>query len=334
MLIDSINLSGGSRISNLVVSEDTVFPSSPDRGELFYKIGDGLYLYNGSSWLRMLLKNEAASSWGDISNKPTTLVGYGITDAIYSAARGASNGVASLDSSGKVPSAQLPSYVDDVIEFPNLASMPVSGVTGIIYIAIDTNKIYRWTGSTYIEVVASPGTTDVIPEGTTNLYFTNARANTAISNFASTGNVHSASQLATARTISLTGAVAGSASFDGSDNITITTTGSGGGGEGGGGAASFYAQFSGPVAPFTGVSPYYPRNTITITNIFASLSAPASTLVTARVNVNGVEKQIVTIAAGQTTSTTVSNFAVQPTEYVTVDVVGGTGNNLSLRFDY
>lgn len=77
--------------------------------------------------------------------------------------------------SGTVPASQLPSYVDDVLEYTNLAAFPATGETGKIYIALDTNRQYRWSGSAYIQLVASPGTTDAVAEGTTNLYFTTAR---------------------------------------------------------------------------------------------------------------------------------------------------------------
>ena len=53
---------------------------------------------------------------------------------------------------GKVPSSQLPSYVDDVIEVANYAALPATGETGKIYVTIDTNYIYRWTGSVYVEI--------------------------------------------------------------------------------------------------------------------------------------------------------------------------------------
>lgn len=53
---------------------------------------------------------------------------------------------------GKVPSSQLPSYVDDVIEVANFAALPITGETGKIYITIDNNHIFRWTGSTYVEI--------------------------------------------------------------------------------------------------------------------------------------------------------------------------------------
>lgn len=76
---------------------------------------------------------------------------------------------------GKVPSAQLPSYVDDVLEFDTLGDFPATGDAGVIYIAIDTNKNYRWTGSAYLWNNPSPGTTDALAEGVTNLYFTPAR---------------------------------------------------------------------------------------------------------------------------------------------------------------
>lgn len=63
--------------------------------------------------------------------------------------KGNPNGYAELDGTGKVPAAQLPSYVDDVLEYANLAAFPGAGETGIIYIAVDTNIAYRWTGSAY-----------------------------------------------------------------------------------------------------------------------------------------------------------------------------------------
>ena len=81
-----------------------------------------------------------------------------------------------LDEGGKVPSAQLPSYVDDVLEFDNLAALPAEGESGKIYVTLDSNQTYRWSGSAYIEISASPGSTDAVTEGSTNLYFTAARA--------------------------------------------------------------------------------------------------------------------------------------------------------------
>lgn len=56
---------------------------------------------------------------------------------------------------GKVPSSQLPSFVDDVIEVANYAALPGTGETGKIYITLDTNLTYRWSGSVYTEISAS-----------------------------------------------------------------------------------------------------------------------------------------------------------------------------------
>lgn len=82
--------------------------------------------------------------------------------------------------SGKVPSTQLPSFVDDVLEYANLAAFPGAGETGKIYVALDTGKTYRWGGSAYAEISASPGSTDAVPEGSSNLYHTAARVNALI----------------------------------------------------------------------------------------------------------------------------------------------------------
>ena len=56
---------------------------------------------------------------------------------------------------GKVPAAQLPAYVDDVLEYEDLAHFPATGETGKIYIAQDTNKTYRWSGTGYVEISES-----------------------------------------------------------------------------------------------------------------------------------------------------------------------------------
>lgn len=56
---------------------------------------------------------------------------------------------------GKVPASELPSYVDDIIEVANYAALPATGETGKIYVTLDNNKIYRWSGSIYIEIAAN-----------------------------------------------------------------------------------------------------------------------------------------------------------------------------------
>ena len=68
---------------------------------------------------------------------------------------GSANGVATLDTTGKVPSSQLPSYVDDVLEYANKAGFPATGESGKIYVAKDTNLTYRWSGTAYVEISQS-----------------------------------------------------------------------------------------------------------------------------------------------------------------------------------
>lgn len=69
--------------------------------------------------------------------------------------KGQPSGLAELDSTGKVPAAQLPSYVDDVLEFSTKAQFPQTGETGKIYVSKDTNLTYRWTGTQYLEISQS-----------------------------------------------------------------------------------------------------------------------------------------------------------------------------------
>jgi hypothetical protein len=101
-----------------------------------------------------------------------------VTPSNIAALLNVNNGIPKLDAGGKVAAAQLPAYVDDVLEFANLAALPGTGVAGVIYVTVDTNKTYRWTGTVYVNIAASPGTTDSLTEGSTNLYYTTARWDT------------------------------------------------------------------------------------------------------------------------------------------------------------
>ncbi len=108
-----------------------------------------------------LLKKTANNSYtidtntyltGITSSDVTTALGFTPENV---ANKGIANGYASLNGDGKVPSSQLPSYVDDVIEVSSFGTLPTTGETGKIYITLDTNKIYRWSGSVYVEVSSS-----------------------------------------------------------------------------------------------------------------------------------------------------------------------------------
>lgn len=74
---------------------------------------------------------------------------------LYSTLLGAVNGVASLNEIGKIPTSQLPSYVSDVLEFASFDRFPTKGEANKIYIALDTNKTYRWGGTVYVEIGSS-----------------------------------------------------------------------------------------------------------------------------------------------------------------------------------
>lgn len=123
-----------------------------------------------------------ADNTSDVNKPVSTAQQTALNLKINLSEKGAVNGITPLDADQKVPAIYLPSYVDDVLEYPNLGAFPVTGESHKMYIAIDTSKIYRWSGSIYVEIVSSPGTTDNVPEGSINLYFTVARVlNTVIS---------------------------------------------------------------------------------------------------------------------------------------------------------
>ena len=88
---------------------------------------------------------------------------------------------------GVVPANQLPSYVDDVLEFANLASFPVTGESGKVYVAIDTKKTYRWSGSTYVQIGSDLALGDTISTA-----YRGDRGKTAYDHSQATGNPHGA----------------------------------------------------------------------------------------------------------------------------------------------
>lgn len=137
--------------------------------------------------------------------------------------KGKANGYASLDANGQVPAAQLPSYVDDVLEYSAVANFPTTGESGKIYVALDTNKTYRWGGSAYVYITSGAvdsvnGKTGVVVLNATDVGLGNVN-NTADS----AKNVLSATKLTTGRTITFNGSVTGSFTFDGSGNVTVNT---------------------------------------------------------------------------------------------------------------
>ena len=117
-----------------------------------------------------------AHAISDVTGLTTALIGK-----LDATEKGAANGLAPLGADSKIASTYLPSYVDDVVEAANFAALPETGEAGKIYVTLDTNKTYRWSGSAYVEISASPGSTDAVTEGASNLYFPTARARAALS---------------------------------------------------------------------------------------------------------------------------------------------------------
>jgi len=99
--------------------------------------------------------------------------------------KGAVNGYAGLGADGLVPSAQLPSYVDDVLEVSSFATLPATGETGKIYVTLDTNKTYRWSGSAYVYITS--GAVDSVA-GKTGIVVL-AKADVGLSNVDNTTDV-------------------------------------------------------------------------------------------------------------------------------------------------
>lgn len=125
--------------------------------------GDSKHLYStdGDIYNISDLESKASTNASNISSVTTKVnlletnfdsKAQAAANTVITNKAGKANGLAQLDSTGKVPSSQLPSYVDDVLEYNNLASFPSTGETGKIYTAKDTNKIYRWSGSNYVVI--------------------------------------------------------------------------------------------------------------------------------------------------------------------------------------
>ena len=104
------------------------------------------------------------SAWAKESNKPTyTASEVGalasttthLSGDIATSEKGSANGVATLDENGKIPSGQLPSYVDDVLEYSSKDSFPTTGEASKIYVDTTANLTYRWGGSKYVEISPS-----------------------------------------------------------------------------------------------------------------------------------------------------------------------------------
>lgn len=117
---------------------DCMLVSCKDRPGEVYQLQPGADYTKQSSWILIGDTSELNSKVQQFINS-----------------KGAPNGLASLNESGIIPSAQLPSYVDDVIEVDTFSNLPGTGESGKIYIVQDTNLTYRWSGTDYVEISKS-----------------------------------------------------------------------------------------------------------------------------------------------------------------------------------
>lgn len=109
-------------------------------------------------------KDETNTRLDEKADKATTVAGYGITDAATKEELAAKADIVD----GKVPAAQLPSYVDDVLEYDTMSAFPATGESGKIYVAKDTNLVYRWSGTQYVEISPSPAFDNTVTETSQN----------------------------------------------------------------------------------------------------------------------------------------------------------------------
>lgn len=105
------------------------------------------FIYTSRGWKAAMLEDIKQYIDDIVENYTDSAIKETVTDKL-----GAQNGIATLNGTGKVPSSQLPSYVDDVVEYDSLSDFPEEGETGKIYIAKDTGLVYRWSGSEYFEI--------------------------------------------------------------------------------------------------------------------------------------------------------------------------------------
>ena len=169
---------------------------------------------------------------------------------ILATQKGAASGVCPLDATSKILATYLPSYVDDVLEYANLAALPVTGETGKIYVALDTNKTYRWSGSAYIYITS--GAVDSVAGRTGVVVLTSA--DVGLANASNTSDANKPVSTATQTALDLKSPLA-SPTFTGTTtatNLAYTGTLTGGAGVVALGTNQLYKDAAGNVGIGTG----------------------------------------------------------------------------------
>lgn len=183
---------------------------------------------------------------GNVNISPANIGLDNVTNdaQVKRAEMGVANGVATLGADGKVPSGQLPSYVDDVLEYDSKSGFPSAGEAGKIYVTKDTNLTYRWSGTAYAEISPSlalgetsstayagdkgkalAGRVTAVETKASNNESNISGVSSRVTNLENgTKAAGKATKLETSRKISVTGDANGSIEFDGSADKSMTLT--------------------------------------------------------------------------------------------------------------
>lgn len=272
--------------------------------------GTGVPEALSTTTVRTMLSINNVDNTSDANKPISTATQAALDDKVDISLLGAANGVATLDSGGKVPTAQLPSYVDDVVEAADFASLPGTGESGKIYVTLDTGYVYRWTGSAYL------------------------RINDAVS------SADEAAALATPRSITITGDLSWTVNFDGSANVSAAGTLANSGV-----SAGTYNNVATQVRPFTvdakgritGIG-----TAVTITPAWSSITSKPTTV--AGFGITDAARKYTQAIVGTTTSEVITHNlgtrdcvvqvirAASPWDVVECDIEMTSTNTITLRF--
>ena len=148
-----------------LVTDGVLYKPGNIYGFVCVQEGNNFYFDLISGQLGLILAKTKNDITSGSQNAVVTVGGLKsvLTDKLDASLKGAKNGLAELDSSGKVPSSQLPSYVDDVVEGylsggkfyeESAHTTQITAESDKIYVDLATNKTYRWSGSAYVEISA------------------------------------------------------------------------------------------------------------------------------------------------------------------------------------
>ncbi|WII94705.1 phage tail protein [Moraxella haemolytica] len=193
--------------------------------------------FDGTANITIFDDTKAAAdhrhNWREIDSKPTTLVGYGITDFRVQTATGdldtyTDDGIYSFNSSGSMSNAPVPSASGHLIVIAG-GNSNANWCRQIFkkHYSNETYERYRTSrNNTWSDWMRTDGTINNTLSSTATDQSLSAAQGKVLNDtkLGKTENAATATKLRTARTISLTGAVTGSVNFDGSGNVSVNTT--------------------------------------------------------------------------------------------------------------